>query len=358
MSVSALKIPNDRLRHRDLADPKEAFACEVRRFITEARRIADTDRRLYLFTDRLPEEGVDAFVSGATRICGNDHLRFLFLLDATRKFTPTDAFYREAFERDLMASAYKHGEWGIYVSSLLSLSTVAPPATLLPLDVLANEEASSAKSCVLKYVCVEPRDFSTGGRREYVGYSGTCDDGTRLMGVARLESGGARITADPQLRWSIPGTWSLADAATVPYHFALAYHALVEIAQLEPMETVLIHDACSGFGQAALLIASQIGALVYVTVRSERQRVHLRTSSRQLLDHHILDANSCDFESHLLLATKGEGAHVILNCFHDERLRPTIRCLGLLGRIVHLRVSIVLSVAYPSAFFSFFACIF
>lgn len=49
-------------------------------------------------------------------------------------------------------------------------------------------------------------------------------------------------------------------AASIPINYSTAYQALVETARLQPGESILIHGAAGGVGQAAIMMALNIGA--------------------------------------------------------------------------------------------------
>lgn len=52
--------------------------------------------------------------------------------------------------------------------------------------------------------------------------------------------------ASPCALHKIPTALSLEDAASIPVVYTTAYHALVELARLQPGESVLIHAAAGG----------------------------------------------------------------------------------------------------------------
>lgn len=60
----------------------------------------------------------------------------------------------------------------------------------------------------------------------------------------------------------IPDMMSFEEAATIPCVFGTAMYGLEDLARLEEGQTVLIHSACGGVGQAAIQIAKMIGAEV------------------------------------------------------------------------------------------------
>nr|WP_318306323.1 SDR family NAD(P)-dependent oxidoreductase [Amycolatopsis sp. MEP2-6] len=72
-------------------------------------------------------------------------------------------------------------------------------------------------------------------------------------------------TTDHRLLARIPAGWTFAQAATTPVAFLTAYYGLVELAELKPGESVLIHAAAGGVGMAAVQLARYLGAEVYAT---------------------------------------------------------------------------------------------
>uniref|UniRef100_UPI00384EE40A type I polyketide synthase n=1 Tax=Amycolatopsis eburnea TaxID=2267691 RepID=UPI00384EE40A len=75
-------------------------------------------------------------------------------------------------------------------------------------------------------------------------------------------------TTDHRLLKPIPDGWTFAQAATTPVAFLTAYYGLVELAELKPGESVLVHAAAGGVGMAAVQLARYLGAEVYGTASS------------------------------------------------------------------------------------------
>ncbi|TGJ79406.1 hypothetical protein E0Z10_g9358 [Xylaria hypoxylon] len=73
----------------------------------------------------------------------------------------------------------------------------------------------------------------------------------------------------------IPDKLSMEEAAGVPTAFCTAYHSLYNVANLRKDETILIHAAAGGTGQAAVQIAMHIGARILATVGSAAKRAFL-----------------------------------------------------------------------------------
>jgi len=111
--------------------------------------------------------------------------------------------------------------------------------------------------------------------------------------------------------WSIPDTWSLEEAATVPVVYTTAYYALVVRGNLRKGNKVLIHSGSGGVGQASIGIALHQGCEVFTTVGSAEKRAYLKERFPQLTDQHFFNSRDSTFENGILKATKGKGELVI-----------------------------------------------
>lgn len=110
--------------------------------------------------------------------------------------------------------------------------------------------------------------------------------GTRVAGfqVGSLQN---RVRIPSDMVCAIPESMSLQSAASVALDYTSAFHALMDVARLQPGETCLIVDATSTTGQAAVKIARHFGAEIYAAIH---QSIDLE-SARKLLDlpsDHIL----------------------------------------------------------------------
>ena len=123
-------------------------------------------------------------------------------------------------------------------------------------------------------------------------------------------------------------------AVSLPTSFITAYHALIEIARLGKDESVLIHSAAGGLGQAAIQLAQYIGGEVFVTVGSKSKK-NLLAETYGLAEDHILDSRKASLASKALRATKGRGFDVILSSCSGATLRQLSSCLAEFGRFVN-----------------------
>jgi NADPH:quinone reductase-like Zn-dependent oxidoreductase len=84
------------------------------------------------------------------------------------------------------------------------------------------------------------------------------------------------IISQEDLFTQLPDNFTFSDGATLPTVFVTAYHSLVEIANLQRRETILIHTASGGVGLCAIQVARHLGANIIVTAGSKRKRAYLR----------------------------------------------------------------------------------
>ncbi|MEV4616839.1 type I polyketide synthase [Kitasatospora sp. NPDC049258] len=156
--------------------------------------------------------------------------------------------------------------------------------------------------------------------------------GDRVAGLVQGTLGPVAVT-DHRLLTHVPEGWSDAEAATVPVAFLTAYHGLYDLAQLRPGESVLIHAATGGVGQAAVQLARHGGSMVYGTASPGKWDT-LR--SLGLDEARIASSRTLDFEDTFRAATGGRGVDVVLNALAREFTDASLRLLAAGGRFVEM----------------------
>ena len=109
----------------------------------------------------------------------------------------------------------------------------------------------------------------------------------------------------------------------------------MEIANLQKGQTVLIHSAAGGVGQAAIQIAQHLGAKVFATVGSISKRQEL-VNKFAIPESQIFSNRSRGFKQGLLRMTGGEGVDVILNSLSGEALLDSWDCIAKFGTFVEI----------------------
>ena len=124
-------------------------------------------------------------------------------------------------------------------------------------------------------------------------------------------------------------------ASTIPVVWSTAYYSLLHVARLEKGESVLIHAAAGGVGQAAIILAQMVGAEIFVTVGSAEKKNYLMTAYK-IPEERIFFSRDTSFASQIQAATSGEGVDVVLNSLAGDALLATWQCLAHFGRFVEI----------------------
>lgn len=130
----------------------------------------------------------------------------------------------------------------------------------------------------------------------------------------------------------LPGGLDFAEGASFPIAFTTAYRALVEVAQLQVGESVLVHAAAGGVGLAAIEIARAAGAEIYATVGGAAKRDLLRERGVT----RVFDSRSPRFVDDIRAATGGRGVDIILNSLSGPLLALGAGLLAPFGRFVEI----------------------
>ena len=146
-------------------------------------------------------------------------------------------------------------------------------------------------------------------------------------------------TTRPQTHWSgvakISDNITFETAAAVPVAFTTAYISLFEVAKLQKGESVLIHSAAGGLGQAAIRLCQKIGADIYVTVGSQKKRDFI-IEEFAIDARKIFSSRDASFSSAIMERTHGKGVDVVLNALAGSLLQETFNVLADFGRFVEL----------------------
>ncbi|KAL8725436.1 MAG: hypothetical protein Q9181_006418 [Wetmoreana brouardii] len=134
----------------------------------------------------------------------------------------------------------------------------------------------------------------------------------------------------------IPLDMPFTTAAALLAPFLTAYYALVEVGRIRPHETVLIHSAAGGTGQACIQLAQLYGAEIYATAGTDEKRELLR-ETYGIPNDHIFTSRLPAFASGIRTMTKGRGVDVVVNSLAGEAMRNTWEeCLAPLGRFIEI----------------------
>lgn len=133
----------------------------------------------------------------------------------------------------------------------------------------------------------------------------------------------------------LPEGLTFAEGASMPVVFMTAYYALIEKANLQKGQSVLIHAGSGGVGQAAIQIAQHIGAEIFTTVGSASKKQFIK-DTYNIPESHIFSSKLRNFKAGVLRLTQGHGVDVVLNSLAGEALLDSWACVASLGTFVEI----------------------
>jgi hypothetical protein len=132
--------------------------------------------------------------------------------------------------------------------------------------------------------------------------------GDRVFGVAH-GSFRTYYRDEAQLFQKMPDDMSFEAAAALPLVYCTAYYGLMYQARLHKGQSVLIHAAAGGVGQAAIVLSQRVGAEIFVTVGTAEKKSFIQ-EEYGIPDDHIFYSRDLSF-------SKGH---------HENDSRPWRRC--------------------------------
>jgi NADPH:quinone reductase-like Zn-dependent oxidoreductase len=133
---------------------------------------------------------------------------------------------------------------------------------------------------------------------------------------------------------AIPPDMTMEDAATLPIVYTTALYS-IKVARLAAGESVLIHCAAGGLGQALVMLCRLRQVDIYVTVGTLPKKKFIM-EEYGIPGSHIFSSRDMSFKDGILQATNGRGIDVIFNSLSSDLLRATWACIAPFGRFIEL----------------------
>ncbi|EDX86329.1 KR domain family [Synechococcus sp. PCC 7335] len=157
------------------------------------------------------------------------------------------------------------------------------------------------------------------------------DIGDEVMATMLTDGVSRFVTTRSEFVIPKPTQITFAEAATLPLAFLTAYYGLQSLANLKAGDSVLIHAAAGGVGQAAVQVAQRAGAEIFATA-SPSKWDFLKEQGIA----HVMNSRSLDFADEILEITAGKGVDVVLNSLNGEFIDKSFEVLAKNGRFVEL----------------------
>ena len=152
--------------------------------------------------------------------------------------------------------------------------------------------------------------------------------GARVIALTRFGGQADTVVVPVTQVAAMPDGLSWEKGAAIPVNYSTAWLMLIHLGNLRAGETVLVHAAAGGVGQAALQICKWKGATVIGTASPSK---HARL--RELGVTHCIDYTSQDFEPEVMRLTEGRGVDVVLDAVGGKSFAKSYRVLRSLGRL-------------------------
>jgi NADPH2:quinone reductase len=138
------------------------------------------------------------------------------------------------------------------------------------------------------------------------------------------------VLAQAAQLYRLPERVSFSQGAGIYVPYFTAYHALFDLANARPGETLLVHGASGGVGTAAVQLARARGVRVIGTAGTDRGRELVKQQGAQ----HVLDHRAAGYLDQIKDLTGGRGANVIIEMLANVNLGADLKVLAARGRVV------------------------
>jgi NADPH2:quinone reductase len=128
----------------------------------------------------------------------------------------------------------------------------------------------------------------------------------------------------------LPDSIAVDLAATLPGGYGTSYHALVDRAQLQPDETLLVLGASGGVGMAAVQIGRALGARVIGAVSSEEKAA----AAREAGVDEVIRYDEVAIRDGIEAVTNGAGVDVVYDPVGGDITEQVLRSTGWNGRLL------------------------
>ncbi|GKT47554.1 reducing polyketide synthase FUB1 [Colletotrichum spaethianum] len=244
---------------------------------------------------------------------------------------PVRASLAESGKPMKLASAVEEGDF-LWVEDEEAEATLQPDQVEIQVEFVGlPETASSIDDAVVPQLA-----------REAVGLVVRCGTGVKTVSAGQrvvvfgTDTCKTCVRQTESLVAPVPAELLADQAAALPSVFIAAQYSLLEIAGLGKGQSVLIHDAATALGQAAVQVSQSVGAEVFALVASKEQKAIL-SEQYGIPPTRIFDYNLQHFIAAIEQATDRRGLDVILSIYqHGPSVLASTAALGEFGFFVDL----------------------
>jgi alcohol dehydrogenase len=153
--------------------------------------------------------------------------------------------------------------------------------------------------------------------------------GDRIMGVTRFGAYTMRLNIDHRYAIPLPESWTFEEGAAYLVQMLTAYYGLVNLGNIQPHATVLIHSAAGGVGIWANRIAKHFHAFTIGTIGSPSKLDFLKSEG---YDRSIVRGD--DFADRLRECLVDRELNLVMECIGGKVFTAAYEQLAPMGRMI------------------------
>lgn len=152
------------------------------------------------------------------------------------------------------------------------------------------------------------------------------------------------VTVEDSLVFGKPSVVDFDRGASLPLTYLTAYYSLKYVANARRGESVLVHSAAGGVGQAAIAIGKHLGLKIFATAGSPEKRRYLEQQGIE----HVYSSRDLSFYDGILRDTQGRGVDCVINSLVGDTLLKSFDLVKENGRFIELgKIDIVNNEGLP-----------
>jgi NADPH2:quinone reductase len=152
--------------------------------------------------------------------------------------------------------------------------------------------------------------------------------GDRVLGLVMHGGYAEEVVMPPANLIPIPDNADFVSAAAIQLTYGTAYHALVDRAQIQPGETLLVLGAAGGVGMATIQVGKALGARVIAAAASPEKVAACQEAGADA----GINYTSEDLRVRIKELTGSKGIDVALDPVGDKWAEPVVRSMAWGGR--------------------------
>ena len=154
--------------------------------------------------------------------------------------------------------------------------------------------------------------------------------GKRVVAITRFGGYAEKVATDHRVAVPVPDHVTIGEAAALATQGSTAWYAAKMLANIQPLERVLVHSAAGGVGNLLVQLALNQGCEVFAIAKGAKKMEYLRSLGVE----HVFDRSEKDHLEKLKKALAGRKLDVAFNAVGGSTFKQDMQLIGSGGRLV------------------------